>query len=149
MHSFRFLLLLLAMGLLSTKGQAQLREIPREVKAAFENQYPGADSVTYDDRLIQVQVHFRQTDGRYTATYSNRGEWKETLKAWTFEALPEAVRDGFSKSKYADWKVTETKVVLRSGNAQQYRLRVEKNDIQKKNLLFHASGRLLEDVITL
>src|SRR5687767_6630921 len=109
----RFLLSsLLLLGLQLTAG-AQLREVPKEVKAAFENQYPKADSISYDDKLIQVQVHFRQDGERFTASYNNRGEWKETLKDWSFSALPEPVRDGFSKSKYADWKVTDTKVVYR------------------------------------
>lgn len=135
--------------LASLQGAGQLREIPQEVKDAFANQYPGAGEVRYDDRLIQVQVHFTQGSDRLTAFYSNKGEWKETMKEWSFDRLSAPVKDGFAKSKYADWTVTETKAVLRAGQPEQYRLKVERNELQKKYLLFNAGGRLLEDQITL
>ena len=37
--------------------------------------------------------------------------WKETEKDWSFEQLSDEVKDGFNKSKYAEWKVIDTKMV--------------------------------------
>jgi hypothetical protein len=83
------------------------------------------------------------------ASYTNKGRWKETEKDWSFDQLPEAVKDGFQKSKFADWKVTEAKVIYRPGGSDRYRVKVEKNDVQKKYLFFAASGRLVDEDITI
>ena len=83
------------------------------------------------------------------ATYTNKGLWKGTEKDWDFEKLAEEVKDGFEKSKFADWEVSETAVLYLPGGSEQYRLRVRKNDVQKKYLFFNKSGRLLREAITL
>jgi len=135
--------------LLSFCSFAQLRDIPKEVEQAFASQYPHATGVEYRDNLVNVKVHFSQKGEKYIASYNNAGKWKETEKAWSYEQLNADIKDGFQKSKYADWKVTETKIVYRPDNVELFRIRVEKNDIQKKHLFFNSSGRLVEDFITL
>jgi hypothetical protein len=128
---------------------AQVREIPEAVKETFSSQYPGAENVTYEDNLVSVQVHFKLNGENMIAAYNNKGRWKDTEKNWTFDQLPEAVKDGFQKSKYADWKVTEVKMIFRPGGSDRYRIKAEKNDIQKKHIFFNKTGRLVDDSITL
>ena len=79
-----FLLLFLAGSLASG---AQIREIPKEVKSAFEAQYPKADSLEYKDNLLAVNVHFRMNGDKMVATYSNKGMWKDSEKNWSFDSL--------------------------------------------------------------
>jgi len=83
------------------------------------------------------------------ASYSNKGVWKETQKAWDFEKLPAEVKDGFDKSKYADREVKETVVIYLPGGGEQYRILARKNDIEKKYLFFNPKGRLLRTSVTL
>jgi hypothetical protein len=83
------------------------------------------------------------------AAYTNKGKWKETQEDSDYESLNEEIKKGFDKSKYAEWKVVDTKIINRPGNIQQYRIKVEKSDIQKKHLFFNKSGRLVNDSITL
>jgi hypothetical protein len=128
---------------------AQVREIPEAVKETFSSQYPGAENVTYEDNLVSVQVHFKLNGENMIAAYNNKGRWKDTEKDWSFDQLPEAVKDGFQKSKYADWKVTEVKMIFRPGGSDRYRIKAEKNDIQKKHIFFNKTGRLVDDSITL
>ena len=128
---------------------AQVREIPEAVKETFTSQYPGAENVTYEDNLVSVQVHFKLNGENMVAAYNNKGRWKDTEKNWSFDQLPEAVKDGFQKSKYADWKVTEVKMIFRPGGSDRYRIKAEKNDIQKKHIFFNKAGRLVDDSITL
>jgi hypothetical protein len=128
---------------------AQVREIPDAVKETFSSQYPGAENVTYEDNLVSVQVHFKLNGENMIAAYNNKGRWKDTEKDWRYDQLPEAVKDGFQKSKYADWKVTEVKMILRPGGSDRYRIKAEKNDIQKKHIFFNKTGRLVDDSITL
>ena len=141
--------LLTGLILLSVFSFAQVREIPESVKETFTKQYPQAENVKYEDNLVSVQVHFQQNSEHFKASYTNKGRWKETEKDWSFDKLPEAVKDGFQKSKYADWKVTDTKIIYRPGGSDRYRIKAEKNDVQKKNLSFNENGRLVDDDITL
>jgi hypothetical protein len=127
---------------------AQLIEIPEAVKEAFSTQYPGAENVTYEDNLVSVQVHFQKNGEKMVAAYNNKGRWKNTEKELSYDQLPEAVKDGFQKSKYADWKVSEVKLIYQPGGADRYRIKAEKNDIKKKNVYFNKSGRLVDDAVT-
>ena len=127
---------------------AQVRDIPEAVKETFSTQYPGAENVKYEDNLVSVQVHFQVNGEKMVAAYNNKGRWKDTEKDWNFDQLPETVKDGFQKSKYADWKVTEVKMIYRPGGSDRYRIKAEKSDIQKKHIFFNKDGRLVEDSIT-
>jgi hypothetical protein len=146
---FASLIVLLTVFTLS--ASAQLREIPKEVKDRFMSQYPQATDVDYKDQLVKVYVYFTLTGEKLIATYSNKGLWKETEKEWSFDKLSQAVKDGFDKSKYADdeWTVKETAIIYLPGDKEQYRIKVEKNELQKKYLYFNTKGRLLKESITL
>jgi hypothetical protein len=128
---------------------AQIREIPIAVEDAFTHQYPGATDVDYKDQLVKVNVHFKLNGENYIATYSNKGAWKGSEKEWTFEKLSDAIKDGFSKSKYADWNKVEVAMLYLPGGTEQYRILVKKNDLQKKYLFFNTKGRLLRESITI
>lgn len=127
----------------------QIREIPKPVRETFANQYPKAENTDFKDQLVKVDVNFEIEGEKFVATYNNKGDWKGTEKEWSFEELPGDIKDGFEKSKYADWETTDTKILYQPGGGQQYRLRVKKNDVQKKYLYFSKKGRLLRESITL
>ena len=132
-----------------TSTKAQIREVPREVEQTFIRQYPEAHSATYQDHLLNVRVRFIQDGETMLATYTNKGLWKETEQEITFDQVSEEAKDGFQKSKYAEWNVVETRKVYRPNDVVLYRIKVEKNELQKKNLLFNTKGRLQVDEITL
>ena len=135
--------------LLSITSFSQIREIPETVKEAFEAQYPAAENVEYNDNLVNIKVNFILNGEKMVASYNSKGRWKDTEKEWDFEKLTADVKDGFSKSKYADWKIIETRIVYMAGGQERYRVKVEKNDVQKKNLFFNKNGRLVEESITI
>ena len=128
---------------------SQVREIPQAVKDAFTHQYADATDVEYRDQLVMVNVDFKLDGENMTATYNNKGVWKGTEKEWSFDKLSDAVKDGFSKSKYADWDQEETTFLYIPGGAEQFRIKVKKNDLQKKYLYFNSKGRLLRESITI
>lgn len=134
---------------LLTTVQAQVREIPQEVRDAFTHQYPDATDIDYKDQLVKVNVHFKLNGEDMTATYTNKGAWKGSEKEWEFNKLSDAVKDGFSKSKYADWDTQETTLLYIPGGTEQYRILVKKSDLQKKYLFFNTKGRLLREAITI
>jgi hypothetical protein len=132
-----------------TSAKAQLREVPDEVERAFADQYTGARDIDFKDHLLNVRVHFKLKDDKLIATYTNKGVWKETEKEWMFDHFSEDVKDGFEKSKYAEWNITEAAILYRPKSVELYRIRVVKNEVQKKYLYFNPKGRLLEEGITL
>jgi len=145
----KFLVLAMVFGLALCNAQAQIREVPAAVKEVFDKQYPNAQNVVYKDLLASVQVHFTEGDEKFIAKYNNKGAWRETEKEWNFGHLSDAVKDGFGKSKYADWEIEETRIIYRPTDKEFYRVKVKKNDLQKKYLLFNGEGRLIEEDITL
>ena len=128
---------------------AQVHKVPEVVKEVFENQYPKADVQEYDDLLVKVVVKFTLDSSEMKATYSNKGVWKGTDKEISYSSVPAEVKDGFNKSKYADWDVRESTQLYLPGGSTQYRLRVKKNDLQLKYLFFNSNGRLLRSSITI
>ena len=129
---------------------AQIRKTPAAVSTAFEKQYPNAKKVQYEDNLINVQVHFVLDSAKMVAKYNGDGEWKETEKEFAYDSLPADVKSGFDKSKYSvEWKVKETSIIYLPSGEIQYRVKVQKNDLQKKYLFFDKSGRLLRDSVTI
>lgn len=130
---------------------AQLREVPKAVKEAFGAQYPDAQSPEYVDKVVSVQVHFAEDGFKKVATFNNKGMWRETEQEWDFDKLGADIKDGFEKSKYSgdEWEVVETKIITRPGNKQLYRIKVQKNEVQKKHLFFNEAGKLVTESITL
>lgn len=145
----KFILMAIAAVAISFGSQAQIREVPKAVEETFANQYKGATNIDFRDQLVRVDVHFELEGESMIASYSNKGVWKETQKAWEFEKLPEEVKDGFDKSKYADRDVKETVVIYLPGGTEQYRILAKKSDIEKKYLFFNTKGRLLRTSVTL
>ena len=134
---------------LSSPSFSQVTKIPEMAKENFSKQYPSAAKPSWDNDLINVNVRFELNGEQMNAEYNNRGIWKKTEKRWAYDKLPDAVKDGFTKSKYADRGVTETVILYLPGDVEQYRLKVERNDLQKKYLFFNKDGRLIRDAITI
>ncbi|RYG42669.1 MAG: hypothetical protein EOO01_22670 [Chitinophagaceae bacterium] len=128
---------------------AQIRDIPKAVEETFANQYKGASDIEFKDLLTKVDVHFNQDGESMIASYTNKGIWKETIKEWSFVKLPEEVKSGFEKSKYADREVEDVSILYLPGGGEQYRLKAKKNDVEKKYLFFNPKGRLLRESVTL
>jgi hypothetical protein len=141
-----FLFILLIAGI---AAQAQLRKIPAEVTEAFKNKYPQATNVEWKDKLSAFAANFDDGSAKYEARFNKKGEWLQSEHASTEADLPAAVKDGLSKSKYADWKVSAVYTRDLPGDKTQYRINVEKGDLQKKILLFSKEGQLLKDNMTL
>ncbi|MGK2863538.1 MAG: hypothetical protein ACSLE0_16520 [Chitinophagaceae bacterium] len=145
----RLLSLTVIMTFVSGIAFSQIREIPKIVEETFSNQYKGASDIDFKDQLVRVDVHFVLDGENMIASYTNKGLWKETQKEWSFDKLPEEVKTGFEKSKYADREIEEAIVLYLPGDIIQYRLKAKKSDVEKKYLFFNKSGRLLRESITL
>ncbi|MBL0272360.1 MAG: PepSY-like domain-containing protein [Chitinophagaceae bacterium] len=149
MKLFRLFVIFFSISISSAQGFAQVTSIPEQAKENFFRQYPDAKNVQWENNVVKVNVRFEQDSNKLIAEYSNKGIWKNTLKDWTYEQLPEDVKEGLKKSKYADREVTDVKVLYLPGYVIQYRLRTEKNNVEKKYLFFNTAGRLIRTSVTL
>ncbi|MCC7525669.1 MAG: PepSY-like domain-containing protein [Chitinophagaceae bacterium] len=128
---------------------AQLRKIPAEVTNAFAGKYHDAMNVEWRDNLTAFVAAFEQDGDQFEARFNKKGEWLSTEKALEMSDLPANVNDGFEKSKYAAWEVKSAYEIDLPDEVKQYRVRVAKSEIQHKNLIFNANGKLLKDNLTL
>jgi hypothetical protein len=149
-----FFLLACCLTLLISTANAQLRKIPAEATTALKEKFPNAQKVEWKDKLTYFEANFEDNGVATTATFSNKGDWQQTERGLTYEETPDAVKDGFKKSKYAsadDWKMGETVTkIVKSDDSVLYRVYVDKvGGIQKKYLYFNTSGQLEKETLTL
>jgi hypothetical protein len=135
--------------LIASTANAQFRKIPGEVTDSFKVKYPTAKGVSWRDKTTSFQASFTLGKDEYTAKYTSKGEWQQSEKKIKEEDIPAAVKDGLSKSKYADWKIGS--VIHRDlpGNKVEYTIAVSNGTLSKRNLTFSSEGQLQRDAITL
>ncbi|HEX4374612.1 MAG TPA: PepSY-like domain-containing protein [Puia sp.] len=145
----KLLVLLVLISAIAAPSFAQFRKVPAEVTEALKSKYPDASNVSWKDKISVFVASFDMDNEKYEARFDEKGNWKSTTKEISKDALPEQVKDGWEKSKYADWDLNAVYSIELPDDVMQYRLQVSKSDIQKKNLLFNSDGKLLKDNITL
>jgi len=132
-----------------TIAHAQIRKVPAEVTEAFKAKYPDTKNVEWKDKLTGFQASYEMKGVQYQSKFSNKGEWLQTEKSISEEALPAPVKDGYGKSKYTDWQLKEVSQIESKDNSIQYRLFVRKSGVEKKYLYFNPEGKLVRDEITI
>lgn len=130
-------------------ANAQVTSIPEQAKASFFKQYPEAKNVKWENNIVNVNVRFDLDSSSMYAEYNNKGVWKYTLKDFSYENVPDDVKDGFNKSKFSGREVADVKMLYLPGYVIQYRLKVEKSGLEKKYLFFSTEGRLVRSSVTL
>lgn len=142
----KHIVLLLGSIFLLSFADAQIRSVPPVVKSTIKSHYPQAKNVEYEDFLTRYQVHLVSGEDSLVVAISNGGQIKSISTILAVDELPEAVATGLSKSKYADWKLTNLEKLERPGADSQYKLTLDGgNAWSRKNVYFSKSGRLLKD----
>lgn len=133
----------------SATVSAQIRKIPSTVTESFKDKYPSASKVEWRDKVSSFAAIFEEDGVKYEARFNSKGGWIDTESEVSEDAIPDAVKEGIEKSKYAEWTIGEAHKIELPGDEVQYRVQVIKTDVQKKNLVFSEKGRLLKDRVTL
>jgi hypothetical protein len=141
-------LVIIAMAFIIT-ANAQLRKVPAAVTDAFKAKFSTASQLEWKDRITNFEATFFLNGVSNTAKFTKEGTMIETTSALDFAQLSAKVKDGFNKSKYADWEVQNVSTFQEKDKAFYYRITVKKNDITKRFLYFSKSGRLVKDSVTL
>ena len=130
-------------------ASAQIRKIPAEVTGAFSARYPHAEKVAWKDNLTAFEARFTLNNYLMSAAFNGKGEWQYSEKKMQFDELPQSVKDGFNKSKYAEREKGSVMEIDKNGEAIEYRILVKKSGLEKKYLFFDINGRLKREAITL
>ena len=125
---------------------AQLRKIPSVVTDSFSAKYPAATNVEWKDNLTNFEADFTLDDESWSVLFNSKGEWKESDQHMDFDDLPAEIKDGFQKSKYADWQPGNSKLIQQKDKDAVYKVYAEKNNIfQKVYLYFNEKGQLIKE----
>ena len=139
---------LVAMTLIITTN-AQIRKVPAAVTDAFKEKFANASQVEWKDRITNFEATFFVNSVTHTAKFTKEGTMIETTEAVDFQQLSTQVKDGFNKSKYADWEVKSVIIFQETDKPLLYRITAKNNDITKRYLYFDKTGRLVKDSMTL
>lgn len=143
-------LAILLLGLIAAVTSfAQLRNVPAAVTEAFKTKYPAASEVSWKDNLTNFEADFSDNGVPASAKFNSKGSWLETSRQLNYDQLSAAVKDGFHKSRFAEWEVKEVQEISEKGKETRFRLLVRKSGLEKKYLFFDEKGQLKREAITL
>ncbi|MEJ1222706.1 PepSY-like domain-containing protein [Sediminicola sp. 1XM1-17] len=136
------LLMLLGMLLISCESKAQ-DGVPKEVKASFQNKYPGeGDPDWHKDSNGNYESNFKKDGKHYRADFSPNGDWIETERSMDKGDLPEKVRD-MIKDLYDDYEIVEVEEVDHHSKGLFYDVEFKHNG-DKKDVEFSPDGQVLQ-----
>jgi hypothetical protein len=127
----------------------QIRKIPAEVTQGLKDKYPMATEIEWKDKIRGFTATFILNEEKHVANFTNEGIWESTEMEIEEAALPEVVRDSYSKSKYAEWEIGGVQKIELPEEKVQYRVLAIKSEFRRKNLYYNPEGRLLKDKTTL
>ena len=152
-----FILLLLA-GLALTGCEKEVNKHEAQINV-FEsfliNKYPAVGGFEWSEKTVNDNVYDLATFTYSTeskATYNakawferGKGKWRMTEIDITFDELPDAVKQAFQASEYADWRIEEVEKMERDGLEIKYEIEVKKEGSEAD--LYYAPDGILLDVI--
>lgn len=124
---------------------AQLRKLPAVVTESFSKKFPTAHNVTWRDKISIFSATFEQDGKAMVAKFNSDGSWVATEEKLALVDIPAAIRDGLSKSVYAEWALKEAVLVQEPEQENYYRLTVKESTFNKKYLRFNINGRLVKE----
>lgn len=152
-----FFLLLLA-GFALTGCQKEVNKHEAQIKtyeSLLAAKYPNASGFEWSEKTVSDNVYDMATftySSNSRATYNAeawfdraKGKWRMTEIEITFDELPDAVKQAFQNSEYADWRIEEVEKIEREGLEIKYEIEVKKQGTEAD--LYYAPDGTLLDVI--
>jgi hypothetical protein len=74
-------------------------KIPTAVSTAFNQKFSEATNIKWDkENAHEYEADFQWKNEKYSANFTETGEWLETESTITFSQLPEKVQDAFNST---------------------------------------------------
>lgn len=121
----------------------RMDEVPSEVIAKFQEQYPNATEVEWEKEGDGYEVEF-EMDGEeyeieYTADGMREADYEQDISV---DDLPEAIRSVIADS-YAGYEIDSIEKVVNDGSTT-YEIELEKGWNDEIDLVFDQMGNILE-----
>lgn len=115
------------------------------IETAFRSQYPDASRVEWETKAGYYVAEFRRNNAEAEAWYSPQAIWYMTETDVYYTDLPQAVKDAFTASEYAAWRIDDIDMIESAGMETVYILEVEKGNAEY-DLYFSPDGVLVKAV---
>lgn len=129
MKKLSFLAILLFAIVFSSCGQK--KEVPQNVKSAFEKKFTNASSVKWDqEKTGEWEAEFKMNGKEYSANFDEQGKWLETEYEIKETQIPAAVKNTISKD-FAGYKLKESEISeTAKGKAYEFELVKDKEKVE-------------------
>lgn len=119
--------------------------ITPETQKAFSNKYPSATNVSWESKNAYLVADFQNATYSSSAWFDHSGRWYMTETDLPWAQLPEAVKNTFNATEYAQWKLDDVDMLERNDAETIYIIEVEKNK-QELDLYFSQSGLFIKAI---
>ena len=138
------LLFISGFAIAGCKQQNQYRP-DAKIVAAFNNKYPQADKVEWEQKQGYYVAEVREDGIEHEAWFDGTGKWVMTESNLRYSSLPQAIREQFEKSVYSTWKKDDIDKIERAGMEAVYIIELEKEGLDT-DLYYVGNGNLIKTV---
>ena len=144
---FLMTLAILSLTFYSCNDDDDNLNVTSEYETIFKSMYPNAERVSWEKEREYFVADFWRNDmnAEAEAWFDNLAEWKITVTEISYEAFPQAVKDGFQSSEYSQWRIEDTDMIERNEMETVYVIEVEQNNLEY-DLYFTADGTLVKAI---
>ncbi len=126
----------------SCKGKEKVK-VPEKVKTAFENKFPGAGDVEWEQEKQGIwEVEFEIKDTDMEALFDNNGTWLKTETEIEIKELPEAVVNS-AKKKFAGYEIYGAEII-ETPEQTTYEVKIKNGSGEKMYVVFDKTGKGLK-----
>ncbi len=132
-------LLLAVIGMTLTGCEDDVR-VDRKIKNIFRDQYPHATRAEWEFEQGYYVAEFWLNQAEAKAWYTPQGVWQMTETDARYADLPQAVKNAFERSEYADWRIDDIDRYL-TPTSEYYRFELESGN-RETMLKIDADGNM-------
>lgn len=126
-----------------TAQDLNMEEVPTELMAKFQQEYPNATDVEWEKEGDAFEVEFDLDGEEHEVWYSADGNTPRSERDISEDDLPEAVRSAIA-TNYEGYKVDSVKMTKEDGTTT-YEVELEKGWTEEKDVVFDADGNVLSE----
>jgi len=113
-------------------------QVPAEVKAAFQKQYPSI-TASWDKEDANYEANFKQGAKATSAVIDKNGTIVETETDIPVTDLPKAVQD-YMKKNYPGTKIEEAAKIVKANGDINYEA-----EVHHKDVIFDTNGKFIKE----
>lgn len=135
------LFLVIALSAIFTLNACAQKNVPANVKTAFNQKFPTATNVKWGkENSKEWEAEFKMDNKEYSANYDNNGSWIETEYVITTNEIPEEVKTAIDKD-YVGYNIALSEVSETvTGKVYEFEL---KKGTKKIEVAFDPYGKVI------